>query len=706
MDHTKLRFHSKFIVCFLLVVITLMAYRQLPSHGFLSFDDNEYITQNAHIQQGLSLENIAWAFNFVDIAYWHPITWIFHMLFFQLFGMNPSMHHLMNLFLHIANSLLLFMVLKRMTGALWQSAFVAFMFALHPLNVESVAWVSELKNVLSTFFWMLTMLLYVRYVEHPGFYRYLIMIFVFALGLMAKPMLVTLPFILLLLDYWPLNRFNIFQSSNKGNGLSRYIANGFRWSRVLHLILEKVPFLSLSAVCIYLSSLSLQRPCVVISTAMVPMKLRIANAIISYVGYIKKMAWPYNLGIFYPFPIAIPPWMVASAGLFLVCITCLSFRWARTNPYFTLGWLWYIGTLVPGIGLVQAGLWPSMADRFAYVPLIGLFIIIAWGIPDLVSRWRFKKLIIASIAVAFILNFGVTTYLQNRYWANNISLYKHTLDVTKDNAIAHQKLGEALLSKGKTTEAARHFCEALRITPSLTGANLNLGVILRGQGKLEEATEHFSRVAQLEPSSVNAYCEIAVTMEKQNNFEVAVRYYLKALRLKPDSAEIHNNLGIILARQNKEADAMFHFKEAIRINPDYAPAHYNLGKIYANQQNVKEAILNFKKTLQLNPNMAQALYNLSWILASHKDDKNRNGKEAVRLATELCKITTNQQPLSLDALAAAYAETGEFDIAVSTAQKGLELAKRQGPKELVLGLKKRLALYRKGQPYRQNEQQK
>ena len=704
MDHAKPRFHSKFIVCFFLVVITLMAYWQLPSHGFLSFDDNEYITQNAHIQHGISLENIAWAFNFTDIAYWHPITWIFHMLFFQLFGMNPSMHHLMNLFLHIANSLLLFIILKRMTGAIWQSAFVAFMFALHPLNVESVAWIAELKNVLSTFFWMLTMLLYIRYVEHPGLYRYLIMIFVFALGLMAKPMLVTLPFILLLLDYWPLNRFKIYQSSNMGNDLSQSTANRFRWSQVLHLILEKVPFLLLSAVCIYLSSLSVQRPGVVISTAMVPMKLRIANAIISYVGYLKKMAWPYNLGVFYPFPKAIPLWEVAGAGLFLVWITFLSFRWARANPYITVGWLWYIETMIPAIGLVQAGLWPSMADRFAYVPLIGLFIIIAWGIPGLVRRWRCKKMIIASIAVALILNLGVTTYLQNRYWANNISLFKHTIDVTKDNAIAQQKLGEALLSKGKTVEAAGHFSEALRITPSLIGANLNLGVILREQGKLDKAMEYFSRVTQLEPGSVNAYCEIAATMEKQNNFEEAVRYYLKALRLEPDAVEIHNNLGTILARQTKEADAIFHFKKALRINPDYAPAHYNLGKIYANQQNMKKAILYFKKTLQLNPNMVQALYNLSWILAS--DDNNRNGEEAVRLATKLCKITRYKQPLSLDALAAAYAETGKFDIAVLTAQKGLELAERQGPKELVLGLKKRLALYQKGQSYRQNEQER
>lgn len=706
MTHTMTRSRLKNFVCLFIVVLTISTYWQLPSHNFLNLDDNKYITQNSHIQQGITPENFYWAFNFVDIAYWHPITWIFHMLFFQFFGMNPSMHHLMNLFLHIANSLLLFFVFNRMTGSLWKSAFIAALFALHPLNVESVAWASELKNVLSTLFWMLTILFYARYAERPNFYRYLIIIFVFTMGLMAKPMLVTLPFVLLLLDYWPLNRLKITQSSGMLDNFSQSAASVPKSSRVLGLILEKIPFIFLSVFCIYLSSLSVKRPGVIISTAMVPMKLRIANALISYVTYLKKMVWPYHLGVFYPYPKVIPIWEVGGAALFLVCLTFWAFLWIKKKPYLAVGWLWYIGTLVPVIGLVQVGLWPAIADRFAYVPLIGLLTSIVWGISDLIGRWRCKKMISASICIVIILAFAITTYSQNRYWTNNITLFKHTLDVTKDNAIAHQKLGEALSVQGKTDEAAMQFYEALRITPSLIGANLNLGVILREQGKFDKAIEYFSKVTQLSPGSADGYYEIAVTMEKKGNFDAAIRYYSKALQIKPDAARIHNNLGVVLARQNNEKEAIFQLHEALGDYPNYTLAHYNLGKIYINQRNIEKAILEFKKSLHLNPNMPEALYNLSWILATHEEEKYRNGEKAIKFAKNLCKITMYTQPLAFDALAAAYAETGNFDDAVQTAQKGLQLALLKGPDELVSGLKERLQLYKARKPYRQHPKRK
>jgi tetratricopeptide (TPR) repeat protein len=700
MFNLKNKSRSEFIICLLLVAIILAAYWQLPTHDFLNLDDNGYITKNAHVKEGVIWENIAWAFNFVKFAYWHPITWIFHMFFYQLFGMNPAMHHLMNLFLHIANSLLLYFVFKRMTGANWESAFIAALFAIHPINVESVAWISELKNVLSTFFWILSMLLYARYAKRPGFYRYLITVFVFIVGLMAKPMLVTLPFVLLLLDYWPLNRFKFSQSKHVPNDSNQSTLYEFQFSQNLRLILEKVPFLFLSAVCLYLSSLSMQRPGVLISTALVPIKLRIANALISYVAYIKKMFWPHHLGVFYPFPKTIPLWQVAGAGLFLIFITFWVIRWIGKKPYLAVGWLWYIGTLIPVIGLVQAGLWPATADRFAYLPLIGLFIIIAWGIPDLMGGWHYKKLIIASIAMVLILNFTVATRLQNRYWTNNISLYKHALAVTDNNAIAHQKLGEALSSKGKTVEAAKHYNKALQINSCLIGANLNLGLILKEEGKFDKAIERFSKVIRIRPDYADAYYEIAATMEKQGNIDGAVKYYLEALRLKPEAARIHNNLGIALAYQNKEKEAIFHFSEALRIDSNYAVAHYNLGKIYINQQDFDRAIFQFKKSLQLNPNMAEALYNLSMILASHKEEKYRNGDKALELAQRLCEITGNIQPLAYDALSAAYAETGNFDAALFNAQKGLQLALKQGSDELISGLKERLQIYKAKKPFR------
>jgi len=701
MVHTKNRLRSEFIVCLFLVVVIILAYLQLPSHDFLGFDDNEYITQNIHVQKGITLENIVWAFGIIDFAYWHPLTWLSHMLVFQIFGMNPFMHHLINLFLHIANVLLLFLVFKRMTGSLWKSAFVAALFALHPLNVETVAWASERKNVLSTFFWILTMFTYVLYAERPGFYRYLMTFLVFALGLMAKPMLVTLPFVLILLDYWPLCRFKLSQSGGMGHGIRQSILSGSRWSPVLRLFLEKVPFLSLSAVCIYLSSLSVQHLGIVISTASVPMKLRIYNALVSYVSYIKKMVWPHNLAVYYPYPESIPFWKVAGAAVFLVCVSILVFRALRSKPYLAVGWLWYMGTLVPAIGLIQAGLWPAIADRFSYVPLIGLFIVIAWGIPDLVDRWRYKKIVLAITATALVLIFMATTWFQNRHWQNSIVLFKHALDVTNDNDVAHQKLGEALAAQGKTDEAIRHYYEALRIKPDLVAARLNLGVTLREEGKINEAIEHFSMALQAKPDCAEAYYELGIALEKKGNIDGAEEHYIKALRIKPDYAKAHNNLGIVLARQKKDKDAIFHFYEALRIDSDFAGAYYNLGIIYANQRNIEKAILYYKKALHFNPNMAQALYNLSWILSGCEDDRFRNGEGALKLAEKLCKITRYHQPPALDALAVAYAETGKFDKAVAIANKALELALKQGTNEIVVGLKKRLQLYQAGHPYRQ-----
>ena len=668
MFNAKNRTRLEFIVSLFLILITLIAYWQLPGHEFLLFDDNGFITKNIHVHKGITWESIAWAFSITDYAYWHPLTWLSHILAFQLFGLKASMHLLINLFLHIASTLLLFFVLRRMTGSLWKSAFVAALFALHPLNVESVAWASECKNVLSTFFWMLTMLTYARYAERPGFYRYLVTFFVFALGLMAKPMLVTLPFVLFLFDYWPLCRFKLAQSDGMGHGFSKSIPFVSRWSQVLRLVLEKVPFLSLSAVCIYLSSLSVQHLGIVISTASVPMKLRIYNALVSYVSYIKKMVWPHNLAVYYPYPESIPFWKVAGAALFLVCVSILVFRALRSKPYLAVGWLWYIGTLVPAIGLIQAGLWPSIADRFAYVPLIGLFIVIAWGVPDLVARWRYKKMVLATTAMALLLTFTAATWFQNRYWQNSVTLFSHNVNLTQNNSVAHNILGSALQQQGKLIEAISHYAKALKIDSNYAEAHNNLGY----------------------------------TLTRQNHYKEAIYHYNEALRINPTYTDAHNNLGTALIHQGNEKEAIYHYYEALKSNPKYAGAYYNLGKILLNRGKTEEAINFYRKALKFEPEMTQALYNLSWILAVYEDKKYRNGEEALKLSEKLCKITQYHEPLALDALAAAYAEEGRFKEAVLTAQKGLELALKMGPKELALGLENRLKLYYAGRPYRQN----
>ena len=689
------------LICLFLIIAILVVYWQVRNHTFINLDDGSYILNNPHIRDGLNFEGIAWAFSFPGFDYWHPLTWLSHMLDCHLYGLSPGMHHQISLILHIVNSMLLFLVFKRMTGKLWRSAFVAVLFALHPLNVESVSWLAERKNVLSTLFWLLTMLSYIYYSKRPNFYRYLLILFVFVLGLMSKPMLVTLPFVLLMLDYWPLCRFKLVQSGDGNQETRKSIKASFQQPLVLRLVLEKLPLLSLSAVCIYLSSLSIQHLDIVISTVTVPMKHRIANALVSYVGYIKKMVWPHNLAVFYPYPQTFPLWQTVGAGLLLLCISFLVLRAVRSKPYLTVGWLWYIGTLVPAIGLVQAGLWPAMADRFAYVPLIGLFIVIAWGVPDLVVRWHYRKIKLATIAVALLAILMATTYLQVGYWRNSITLFKHTLDVTYNNHIAHHKLGEALAVQGKTAAAARHYTEALRIKPDFFATHLNLGIILRDEGKLNEAIGHISKAISQKPDYAEAHNELGIALSEQGSYDSAIKHYLKALRIKTDYTRAHNNIGIALSQQGNDKKAISHFYEAIRIDSSYSNAYFNLGKIFAYQGKIEEAIPYYRKAIHYSPNMAIALYDLSRIAASHNNEKFRNGEEAIELAERLCKITRYDQPLALDALAAAYAETGKFDEAVTITKKAIELALKKGSQKLALVLKKRLQLYQAGCPYRQ-----
>lgn len=724
-------------ICLFLVIVTLAAYWQVINYPFVNFDDYPYIRENHFVKEGLTWEGILWAFSFKSVTYWHPVVWLSHMLDCHIYGLMPGMHHAVGLIFHIVNSMLVFMVLKQMTGALWRSAFVAALFALHPLNVESVAWVAERKNILSAFFWMLTILTYIFYSKQPGFYRYMATIFLFVLGLMAKPILVTLPFVFLLLDYWPLQRFRFRQWTSNGHGKTNkpwVSISGFQELPVFRLVLEKVPFLAFSAVSIYISSLAAQHNQMIISTESVPMKLRIANALVSYIGYIKKMMWPDNLAIFYPYPDALPLWQVTGAGLILTGISILVLWRLRSKPYLAIGWFWYIGTLVPVIGFAQAGLWPAMADRYAYVPLIGLFILISWAAEHIASRLRYKK-ILPAVITGILLIFIITTWGQVRYWSSSVALFEHALDVTGvKNYIAHYKLGDALAEEGRNAEAIKHYYEALRtkskywpgiylnlgvalmavnkidesidnfsraiqIKPDFAEAHNNMGIAMERHGKLTEAVSHYREALRIKPDYAEPHNNIGVALEKQGNFSEAIRHYFKALQISSKYASAHNNLGNAMAQQGNFETAVYHYQEALRINPRYAGAWYNLGKIYASRGKTEKAILYYEKALQLNPNMADALYNLSWIYVTN--EKFRNSEKAVNLAEKLCILQKYNQPLSLDVLAAAYAEAGNFDKAVLTVQKGLELAKKMGAKELSIGLENRLKLYQAGCPYRQ-----
>jgi protein O-mannosyl-transferase len=485
------RLVRKFWIYVALALTTIAVFYRVCTYDFVNYDDPGYVYKNPDIQNGITPEAIKWAFTNGYACFWHPLTWLSYMLDWQLFGSKAGGYHLTNLIFHIANTLLLFTVLKQMTRRLWPSAFVAALFALHPLHVESVAWIAERKDVLSTFFWMLTMWAYLRYVKHPSVTRYLLALLAFAFGLMAKPMLVTLPFVLLLLDYWPLGRVS------------------FKQRRIYYLIREKFPFIILSAIFSVIVFLTEQSGGALPSLAAVSIKFRIFNVLISYVNYIEKMVWPSRLAIYYPHSdssISIP-YAVISAIL-LLAVTIFILRFAKKYRYLVTGWFWYLGTLVPVIGLIQIGSF-AMADRYTYITLTGLFIIIAWGAPDLLSGWRYKKIVLTLSALLIILAMSICTHFQLRYWRNSITLFQHDLDVTGDNYIAHICIAEPLFEQSRFDEATVHLTEALRLDPNSVRAHYDLGQVLVQKGKVNEAIEHFEKVLQLAPDWVEPMNNLA-----------------------------------------------------------------------------------------------------------------------------------------------------------------------------------------------------
>jgi len=606
--------------CLFLVVITLTVYWSVQNYDFVNFDDDLYVTENPHIKEGLTIKSIVWAFSFSEKenTYWQPLAWLSHALDCQLYGLQPGKHHLTGLMFHIANSLLLFMVFKWMTGAFWRSAFVAMLFAIHPINVDSVAWVAERKNVVSTFFWMLTMLTYVYYAKKPALGRYLLTFLMYILGLLTKPMLVTLPFVLLLLDYWPLKRLLYGQPSRKKREeRTKTAMPEFKRFSLFHLIAEKIPFFILTGLSIGLSSLSVQDKVLLASSR--PMDLRIANALVSYVKYIGNMIWPQGLTVFYPYPRIVPTWETIGAVLLIVCVSVIAIRSIKRAPYFIFGWLWFLGTLVPVLGLVQTGLWPAMADRFAYVPLIGLFVVFAWGVPQICQNWRHRTIWISASAIFLLLVLTTVTWKQIGYWKNSITLFEHNLRFTSNNDVAHNNLGVALNKQDRTEEAIKHFLPALQINPNYEEAHNNLGIALEKQGRTEEAVKHFLQALRIKPDYAEAHYNLGKTLDKPGRTEEAIEHLLLALRINPHYEEAHNNLGVALNRQGRTDEAIKHFLLAIEINPNYVEAQYNLGNALNKQGRTDEAIKHFLLALRANPDYGEAHNNLAIALFSKGD---------------------------------------------------------------------------------------
>ncbi|MGD0784834.1 MAG: tetratricopeptide repeat protein [Sedimentisphaerales bacterium] len=560
-------------IYFALAVSTLLVFWQVRNFDFINYDDNVYVYANPHVLNGLTAGNVIWAFTTGFASFWHPLTWLSLMLDRQLSltgGATPAGFHITNLILHIANTLILFLVLRQMTQKLWQSAFVAALFALHPLHVESVAWVAERKDVLSTFFWLLTMLAYWQYVKKPGIVRYLLVLFIFALGLMAKPMLVTFPFVFLLLDYWPLNRIKHFD---------RQI--------VYRLVLEKIPFIVLSIASSVMAFLTQRSGSSISSFAVLPLKFRIANALISYMKYIEKMFWPSRLAVFYPHPIEnISVLYVVISAAVLLAVTILVIRFAKNHRYLVTGWFWYLGTLVPVIGIIQVGNF-ARADRYTYITLTGLFIIVAWGLPELLKKLTSassvespqRKIAFGVSMVIVLTALGVCAHRQTSYWKNSFTLFSHANQVTQNNYIAYNNLGIAYNDIGRYPEAIEEFGQAVKIRPHYADAYNNRGAAYDDIGRYPEAIEDFSQAIRIRPDA-EVYTNLGIVYRRLGRYAEAIDAYKQAINIKPGLAEAYNNLGFAYSGLSRYAEAIDAYKQAIKIKPDLAIAHKNLGVAY------------------------------------------------------------------------------------------------------------------------------
>lgn len=565
-------------------------YSPVARHDFVNFDDPQYVSENANVSGGFTWHGVSWAFTTGHAGNWHPLTWVSHMLDVQVYGLNAGAHHVSNVVLHIASSLLLFGLLYRMTGALGRSGFVAALFAVHPLHVESVAWIAERKDVLSTLFWMLTIWAYLAYVRHPRPGRYLAVVLLFALGLMAKPMLVTLPFVLLLLDFWPLGRF----------------AAGARSGR-LQLILEKTPLFTLAIASSIVTFAVQQQAGAVKGFDALPLGRRVANALVAFVTYVWQTLWPTRLAAVYPYPASVPGWWVIAAIVGLTAVSALAIRARRRQPYLLVGWLWYLGTLVPVIGLIQVGSQPT-ADRYTYVPLIGLFIIVAWGVPDLLVRWPPRTIALPAVAALVISACTITARSQVRYWESSTTLWEHALNVTTANYRAHNNVGHALATQGRLREAIPHYAEALRIKPDYAEAHNSLGLALAGQGRVGEAIAHYGDALRLVPAYFEAHSNLGAALAGQGRYDDAIRHFSEAVRLEPDHAlarqnlgQAHRDFGRALAGQGRVDEAIREFLEALRLEPGDADLQYDTGVMFVRGGDNQTAVRHFETALKLDP---------------------------------------------------------------------------------------------------------
>ena len=594
-----------------LAIVTFGIYAQLIGHRFITLDDPTYIYENPMVNRGVTLGGLGWAFSTFNAGNWHPLTWIAHMIDSQLFGMNAGGHLLVNALIHVANTLLVFWFLFRTTHARWPSALVAALFALHPLHVESVAWAAERKDTLSTFFGLLSLMAYVRYARAPSIRRYAWVAITLALGLLAKPMLVTWPFVMLLLDYWPLGRLRDSTVSERRRGTSHREAATGVWP----LVREKLPLFALVAASAVITTLAQSHGGAVRTFQEFPTALRLANALVSYVKYLLLTFWPNDLAVYYPYTTAgTPAWQIICAAFLLIGITALCFFQRKIRPYLVVGWLWFMGTLVPVIGILQVG-GQTMADRYFYIPSIGLFIVIAFGMADIATTRRVVPSLSAVVASGILLALAILTNAQIHRWRDSFTLFKHTLAVTSPNLIIENNLGSALSRSGLHDEAAAHFEKALEMIPAnydslLYDTLLNMGVCRFYQNRLPEAIEYCQSALRLRQDAPKAHDLLGMALAMQGQGEAALDEMRHAAELAPNDADIQKDLGVTLARLGRNSEAIDHFREALRLNPYNAWAHNNLGLSLLESGKPGESIPEFEAALRLDPDLKSAADNL------------------------------------------------------------------------------------------------
>ena len=710
-----------------LALTTLAIYWQVSQFEFVNWDDNAFVHQNPHVASGLSVENFQWSLGIHGPGQWHPVSWWVHQLNCQLFGVEPGAHHMVNVALHVIVTLVLLTALWRISGAFWPSALVAALHALHPLSVESVAWIAHLREPLSLLFWLLVMWAYCAYAQKRGTTRYLLVVLLFALGLMAKPTLITLPFVLLLLDWWPLNRvkFGVKVSTQNNQGNPEYRSVG-------RLVLEKIPLLALSFVSVYLAYLCQKSMDAVVSLESHSWGARLANAAQSYVLYLRNMVWPMNLATLYPLPEQFSAVYVVGSLLILIGITATALYFHRRAPHLLVGWLWYLGTLVPVIGILKMGEMTAMTDHYMYVSLLGVYIAIAWQLAAWARQSPKLNYIVSGSVVLTLVALASLTSRQIAVWRNSESLWKHTLSVVQESSVAHNSLGDALFGSGQINDALGHFQEATRIDPNYVEALNNTGNARLVLGQSDEAISAYSSALEIAPDNAEVHYNFGKALHQQKRWDEAIKHYQEAVRISPQFAAAHNNCGLSLRKAGRTQEAIEHLQQAIQIDPNLVPAYINQGLALRSTGLNTEAVEQFEKALQiepenfmanynagiafqavrrraealkrfetaakLRPNSGGAHYGVAWILATAPEDELRDGRRAIKHARRAAELIKGS-PFMFDALAAAHAELEDFAKAVNLQEQAIKIAAGKSDS----AFKARLEQYKQKLPYRQSK---